>query len=249
MSWNIAHGRGRAFHQLLAATPRIERNLQRMGAAIAAQEADLIALQEVDAASWWSGGLDQLEHLRRADPPWQSTHGLLADDLGLRYGTAILSRMPLSDTRSLVWAAGWYAPAKGATIARVQLNGARAITFVSLHLHFVASVRRERQLKQLIACLASAPRPLVLAGDFNGGWVEGTGVVARIAEALDLRCPDPETLSATHPATGTTIDWILWSAPLECVGARVLANDLSDHRPVVVDLRWPECTHSRPAQP
>ncbi len=238
MTWNIAHGRGRAFHQLLAATPRIEQTLQRIGERIAEQRVDLVALQEVDAASWWSGGFDHLERLRRADPPRLATRGLLADGLGLHYGTAILSRLPLRDARSLVWAAGWYAPAKGATIARVQLSPSRAVTFVSLHLHFAASSRREHHLAQLIDRLANAPRPLVVAGDFNGGWVDGAGVVARIAEALELRCIDPAHSAPTHPATGTTIDWILWSTPLELVDARVLAHDLSDHRPVVVELRW-----------
>ena len=57
---NVAHGRGTGFHQALQSEEQIRAQLVAAAALLAAEEPDVIALQEVDQPSIWSGGVDQI---------------------------------------------------------------------------------------------------------------------------------------------------------------------------------------------
>lgn len=245
VTWNLAHGRGLAANQLLVGRATLQANLDAIAAVLAAQRADLIALQEVDAPSWWSGGFSHVHHLADRLPGLAWAHGRSVDGLGLRYGTAVFARQPPLSAASVVLPAD-RDPAKGATIATLAWPDGRRAAFVSVHLHYRHGGRLDAEVDRLIAALAPLPRPLIVAGDFNGGWHDDGRIAARVAEGLGLRAPAPEAMPPTFPASGRRIDWVLCSPPLRPVALRVLPVDHSDHRPVVVDLAWDEAATTAP---
>ena len=65
MTLNLAHGRGQGLHQALQSAEVRSRNLDQVRTLLAREAPDLVAVQEVDAPSFWSGGIDQLDFLGR----------------------------------------------------------------------------------------------------------------------------------------------------------------------------------------
>lgn len=240
LSLNIAHGRARGLHQSLIDRQRLLGNLATIGALIADQDADLVALQEADTAAWWSGGIDQVERIARAAglPTW--VQGDQVRSLGLRYGTALLARGRLHDARAWTFPAGPLAPGKGFTVARWQAGAERTASVVSVHLHFASGARQRRQAELLAQRLRELPRPLIVCGDLNAGYRPRGGVVRDLMRTLDLATwrPDDAEL-ATFPAGERRLDWIMVSEPLQISDLRTLPDPVSDHRALVAEVVWP----------
>lgn len=98
LSLNVAHGRGTAFNQIFLDDEVIGRNLAAIAAALEVQDADLVALQEADRPSWWSGNLDHVRYLAtRASYP-ERIHSIHAKSFLFEYGTALLSHKPFNET-------------------------------------------------------------------------------------------------------------------------------------------------------
>ncbi|MFW5845213.1 MAG: endonuclease/exonuclease/phosphatase family protein, partial [Planctomycetota bacterium] len=234
---NVAHGRGRSWHQVAVQEERIRANLSTIGSVLAREAVDMVLLQEIDGPSWWSGRIDMAPLVAEKAGMSHVVRGDQVTGLGLRYGTAIASRGRLSRAEAVAWPAGVGAPAKGYTKALWTLPDGRRVTVVSLHLHFLATGRQRQQADALINDLADEPRPLIIGGDFNADWRAGAGLVARIAEALDLRGWQVEE---GHPTFGLRrrIDWLLVSEPLRPVAQQTLEDVVSDHRMVVLECRW-----------
>ncbi|MGH7338345.1 MAG: endonuclease/exonuclease/phosphatase family protein, partial [Myxococcota bacterium] len=58
LTLNVAHARRQARHQALLAEPALRRNLQAIAQVLRREAADVVALQEADGPSAWSGGFD-----------------------------------------------------------------------------------------------------------------------------------------------------------------------------------------------
>lgn len=237
MNLNLAHGRGEAFHQLLLPTARLQDNLDAVAQAIRSAGVDAVALQEADDISAWSGRFNHVRWLaeRTPMPAYAQAHQI--DGLGLRYGTALLSRLTMNSAEAMTFArrAPW--PAKGMTTATLRLDG-RELDLVSLHLDFASARLRAAQADALLRQLAGRGRPLVIMGDFNEGWSEGSSV-QRIAQQLGLHTPEPENSDwITFPKLGRRIDWVLASEHLEFRSLETLDAPLSDHLALVAELSW-----------
>ena len=63
VTFNIAHGRGLSPFQGLHGRRRFQRNLQKIAKMLGELEPDIVALQEIDENSRWSGSFDHLEYL------------------------------------------------------------------------------------------------------------------------------------------------------------------------------------------
>ena len=61
MTLNLAHGRGEAFHQLFQKSTTIIQNLDEISAMLKREQADVVALQEADAPSFWSGNFHHVD--------------------------------------------------------------------------------------------------------------------------------------------------------------------------------------------
>ena len=64
VTFNIAHGRGLAPIQGLTSSRKLRLNLRRIADLLGRLEADVVALQEIDECSIWSGSFDHLDYLR-----------------------------------------------------------------------------------------------------------------------------------------------------------------------------------------
>ena len=63
MTVNIAHGRGESFHQLLQDTDTTVANLDSIARLLRCSGVDIVALQEADGPSFWSGNFNHVDYL------------------------------------------------------------------------------------------------------------------------------------------------------------------------------------------
>lgn len=232
LSLNLGHGRGTSRSQFRVDTAGHLRNLQTVAGLLKREQVHVMALQEVDAPSWWSGGFDHLAQLRAALGSPAAAHGIHASPTGLQYGTALLGSDSLTDVASHTFGSTGPTPRKGFTVATVHLDG-RPVDVVSLHLDFALSTVRERQLAELAQVLEVRRRPAVLLGDFN---MEPEALQGFLT-AKGLRSTPP---AVTFPGTGGRIDHVVVTPDLEIVELRVLPDRVSDHLAVRASVRWKE---------
>lgn len=239
MTLNLAHGRGTGLHQLLQDGATARDNLDAVAAVLRRERPDLVALQEADAPSAWSGGFDHMDYLARAAGLGYGVGTVHARGYGLAYGTALLSGDRLTGPMSHTFRAGPGELPKGFTVATLGWPGADlAVDVVSVHLAPLGTGLRRRQGAELAETLGARGRPLILMGDFNTDWEARDGVLRGLAAELGLVAWSAAgSREDTFPRLGRRVDWILVSAGLQLVGYRVLADPLSDHRAVLATVR------------
>jgi endonuclease/exonuclease/phosphatase family metal-dependent hydrolase len=231
MTYNIHKGVG---------TDRRYR-LDRIVAVIAAEEPDLICLQEVD---------HNCRRSRRDNQP-----ALLAERFGATaclyqlnaphgeggYGNLLLSRWPLREVRSVALRHRRRTP-RGAQMAVVE---APEGPLHLVHVHFGLSERERRwQAVQLLEhpdFLTAAHLPTLIAGDFND-WRNQLGKRCFLPQGFHHATSPPRRFR-TFPAflALAAIDKIYYRGPLQGVATRVVrrrpARRASDHLPVVCDFQ------------
>jgi endonuclease/exonuclease/phosphatase family metal-dependent hydrolase len=243
LTLNIAHARREAQHQALLAPPALKHNLAAIASVLAREAPDVVALQEADGPSAWSGDFDHvatLAELARLPHAFRGEHNPFSfGRFDLSSGTALLSRYPLAGARSRAFLESWR-DTKGfvaATVAPEALGGA-GVDVVSIHLDFLAERVRRRQVEQLVETFRRRERPLVVMGDFNCEWSERRRSLALLRRELELR-PPAEPAHATFPSWRPLVrlDWILVSAELAFASYETLPDRLSDHLGVVAAVR------------
>ena len=230
MSFNIRHGVG--------ADGRLD--LDRVAAAIAASEAEVVGLQEVDRHfSERSNFVDQATYLAgllgmqvvfgpNLDlPP-------LVDGLPRRqYGNAILSRSEIRSSRNVLLPRLGASEQRGLLIATTEVGGAE-VTVLSTHLQFDAPAERLLQVEAIVAEMASIETNVVLLGDLNAepGSPEVGLLAGRLTDAWAAAgTGDGYTYSVSDPHK--RVDYVFSSDGLAARTAMVVDSDASDHRPVV----------------
>jgi endonuclease/exonuclease/phosphatase family metal-dependent hydrolase len=250
MTLNLAHGRATGVHQALEKRSTIEAHLDKIGQLLRRERPDVVAFQEADGPSFWSGEFNHVEYLAHAAEYPHFFRGEHVRGLGLSYGTALVSRLPLAEAVSHTFAASPPTPPKGFVVARVTWPGRPGLRLnvVSVHLDFsLASVRKE-QIAELAEHLAKREGPTIVLGDFNSQWSDRESAVRALAERLSLRAYQPAAADmATFPETGKRLDWILISPPLEFLEYRTLPDVVSDHRGVVAVLGIRDAAPGLPA--
>lgn len=240
LSLNLAHGRGRRFHQLLISRRVIERNLRHAAAVIEREAVHVVAVQEADGPSAWSGRFNHVEFLAEIANLGQWTRGEHAVGLGLTYGTAVLSSEPMSDAESITFEPTPPTPPKGfvvATIIHPNRPGLK-IDVVSVHLDFARRGRRRKQVEHMIEVLAPRGNPLVIMGDFNCQWTGKEQTLQILTEGLGLHAYEPQTATTTFPFTDKRLDWVLVSKGVEFERYTVLEDPISDHLAVTATLNF-----------
>jgi endonuclease/exonuclease/phosphatase family metal-dependent hydrolase len=261
---NIAHGRGLAPVQGLASQARIRANLDRIASFLHRFHPDIVAMQEIDQRSRWSGNFDHLDYLRDAAGFPYSAFGInnvRSGLLNLSYGNAILSRHPLAVTETVAFGQRRVGE-KGFLFAEIEVAGLR-VPYVNLHLHSGRRIRRMRQLDLLIDWLKAKHRqraaawavPPVICGDFNNPATrdDATAALLKHLSAYGTYAAHPRTRGTfPSPMPRRTLDFVLLPPGCTEVRTKVVRTMLSDHLPVVVDFTLdahhapPEKTH-RPA--
>src|SRR5471030_2477285 len=98
LTFNIAHGRGLTPIQGFTSPRKLRVNLRRISALLDRLAPDVVALQEIDECSRWSGNFDHLDYLRVHGGFPHAVFGINNRRTGLLnlcYGNAVLSRHPI----------------------------------------------------------------------------------------------------------------------------------------------------------
>ena len=253
---NVAHGRKLATHQALLSPRTVRRNLEEVAGLLRAAYADVVALQEADGPSAWSGNFDHvalLAHLCGHAAHFRGEHNSFSlRRAPLASGTALLSRHPFHSTRSLRFGTTWR-DTKGFVLATVPVAAWSGVELdvVSLHLEPFNPVVRRQQVRALVDELGERRRPLVVLGDFNCSWSDEARQLRPLARELRLRACHPHHRAPTYPARRPwrRLDWILASPELDFASYRTLPNPVSDHLGVAADLvlRQPQAAARRRA--
>lgn len=224
LTWNVRNCRG--VDQRV--TP------ERVLDLLAAQDADVVALQELDVGRARSRRMDQ--------PSW------LAERLGMEvvfcdtlggYGHAVLTRLRVHASEHITLPAlSRETEPRGALDVVVSLGAHRTLRVLATHLGLSAA-DRTMQARLLLDRL-SEDGPTVLLGDLNAGPGQ-LGYVELVPTLSDPLSPWPHRARCTWPSLFPfrALDHVLLSSELGAVRAAVLdggaARFASDHRPVVVD--------------
>jgi endonuclease/exonuclease/phosphatase family metal-dependent hydrolase len=238
MTLNMAHGRGDSFHQLLQRSATTLANLDAIASLLKDSGAAVVALQEADGPSFWSGSFNHVDYLADNGAFSQSVRGAHVDGLGLSYGTALIANVDLSDPRAITFDPALSPVPKGFVVSTISWPGSPDINvdIVSVHLDFASKSIRKKQALELIEILKDRNRPVIIMGDFNAGW-QNNSTVQHISQALALSAYRPEQAGLeTFPALGERLDWILVSPGIAFRSYQVIPDTVSDHRGVIAEL-------------
>jgi endonuclease/exonuclease/phosphatase family metal-dependent hydrolase len=225
-TWNIHYGIGNDGRFDLDRTLAVLRSI----------DADVIGLQEV---GWHRQSHNRVDVFRflRENTDYEVVEGLVRDPLRSRFGNAILTRLPVRQTRWIDLKVMGHVP-RAAILAELETAGG-PIWAVTLHLG-LATWERERQAQRLIDALAEADGPhppAALMGDFNMLRPK-----TRASEILAGRFPTA-VRKPTYPVRTPmlSLDRIYLSPEWELTEAEVLRDDetlrASDHLPLVASAR------------
>lgn len=103
MTINMAHGRGNGKNQILQSDDFIKGNVSTIGRLIAREGPQVVALQEADAPSWWSGDFSHVNTVGKLGGMASAIQGLNVDGLGLGYGAAIVTQLESSNARQVTF--------------------------------------------------------------------------------------------------------------------------------------------------
>jgi len=239
MTLNVAHGRGTGFHQMLQYSDETVKNLDRISILLNQVAPDVIALQEVDGPSFWSGNFNHLKYLASRSVFTDSVQASHVDAIGLSYGTALMSRLELLNPQAVTFDPSLSPVPKGFLVSTIRWPGSEGIDIdvVSVHLDFMSGSVRKKQADELIALLRARNNRLIVMGDLNSGWHRQDSAAQYLVEKLGLTAYQPEDRTmTTFPALGERLDWILISPGVEFSSYEIVGAGVSDHRGIVARL-------------
>ena len=247
LTLNMAHGRKEAFNQMLQRSGTTRKNLEEIADFLSNSGADLIALQEADSPSRWSGKFNHVEFVSQNSPYPCRLHARHARKYMYDFGTALLSRVPFSNSLLHTFKPSTPTTNKGFVMGEVRwnpdgrLSEPLHVSVISVHLDFSRKSIRESQIEEMRALLPDISTPVIILGDFNTDWTTGESALKTIVENGVFKAYQPEsTALGTYKKGKHRLDWILISKELEFVSYEVPQIVLSDHQPVMASLRLVE---------
>ena len=245
LSLNVAHGRKDRMNQLLLSGNTIRKNLDDIAVFLSRSGADIIALQEADAPSRWSGNFDHVALLAEQASYPVFTHTPHASSWLFSYGTAILSQTAFTETINYTFEPSPPTMNKGFTLAQIiwqtghEEDSLMPVDIISVHLDFSRQEVRESQIQEITRALGDRDNPVIILGDFNSDWLADELVVRSLANDNKLKGYRPEDNGLGTYESGDKskrLDWILISNSLEFVRYEVLPEVLSDHKAVFAEI-------------
>ena len=244
LTLNLAHGRKDSLNQMLQRTSTTRRNLEQVANFLSNSNADLVALQEADHASRWSGQFNHVEYVSSKTPYPCKIHASHAQKYMYNFGTALLSRVPFNNSILHTFEPSPPTTNKGFVMGEVlwnpdgRLPEAIPVSVISVHLDFSRKKVRKAQTEEMRTILKDIARPVIILGDFNTDWSKDESSLRSIAESGQLKVYQAESRElGTYKNGKHRLDWILISNELEFVSYEALEVVLSDHQPVFATLK------------
>lgn len=214
-------------------------DIDTIAKAIAKQNPDLLALQEIDVFTSRSGKVNQAQAIaKKLDMHYYFAKAI--DYGGGEYGVAILSKFPMTDPQihRLPTQADTKGEPRVLATAKITLPDGNSIRFGSTHLDAQkAPTNRLLQIKEINRISASETLPLIIAGDFNAEI--NSEVINELDKSFERSCQYcAPTIPQIDPVK--TIDFIalrpkgkfIWKSTTV-----ILETYASDHLPVVAELK------------
>ncbi|MFJ8853079.1 endonuclease/exonuclease/phosphatase family protein [Streptomyces sp. NPDC102437] len=233
MTFNIHHG----------TDPDDVLNLDHVAQTVEQSGADVIGLQEVDRHfASRSEFVDQAEWLAER----LGLHLAYGTNLDLdpekpgdprrQYGTAILSRFPITNSHNTLLPRSETGEQRGLLEADLMVRG-KKFRFLNTHLEHTSQAERHTQVAAINTIVNGSRLPTVLVGDLNA--TPGSGEIASVTKRLTDTWPvagkgDGFTYDSVNPRE--RIDYVFASQGVEARRAQVLDVAISDHRPLRVEL-------------
>lgn len=224
VSYNIKHG--------LGMDGKID--LARIARVIAAEDPDVVTLQEVDQNCQRSGSVDQAAELAKL-LQMTAHFGKFLDFQGGKYGMAVLSRLPVEKILIHRLPEG----AEPRIALEVQVKSPRwpgRFSVIGIHHDWTDEATRVSQVKALLDALEDRKEPVILAGDFNAE--RGDASLALLADGgwQTLRKEPAKTCPSVSP-TAEIDFFIARNLPPFRYQEEVIAEKVaSDHRPISLKL-------------
>ncbi|GMR05806.1 MAG: hypothetical protein BMS9Abin25_0381 [Gammaproteobacteria bacterium] len=242
VSLNLAHGRKDSLNQLLVPDKTIRSNLDDIAALLRKHNPDVVALQEADGPSVWSGNFDHVAYLAEAAGyPWYTRSDHVKSKY-INFGTGLLSAVPFQDVISHDFPSTPPTLTKGFTLGQIewQPDSDRTpitVDILSVHLDFSRKAVREQQVSDILNVLQGRKNPVIILGDFNSDWLAKDSVIKRMVACGKVHTFEPESnMLGTYKSGKHRLDWVLLSTELEFRSYRVLPDIVSDHQPVIVEV-------------
>lgn len=237
VSFNIAHGRAKSFHQLLIGKNRIEQNCLEIGNFLINANADLVLLQEIDFKAIWTKNLNQTQIINQLmEFPFtfngNHNHGNYLFDL--EYGNAILSKHLIKSNLHHSFEKK-YLGGKGFQKAIIQWQN-NDISIINIHLHPFSNSKRSKQLEELGRTLSNTPKPFLIGGDFNMSI--NNPILQGFIRKFELSYPPQSSHTYQFWKWKKQIDFIFGSSDFQWQNAEVVKVELSDHFPLVQDFKF-----------
>jgi len=239
---NMAHGRKDSINQLFVLENTFKQNLDDIADVLKLYRPHMVALQEADSVSRWSGSFDHVAYLASAaDYPW-SAHVSNAQGWLYSYGTALLSSLPLVQTIKHTFESSPPTLDKGFVLAEIEWpcageNKSRKVDIISVHLDFSRESVREKQIHEMREILSARMNPTIIMGDFNSEWLAEVSVIKELATRSRFYAYEPAG-DNYHSYKNKRLDWILITRDMEFANYQVLPDTLSDHAMVLADIRF-----------
>ncbi|MAG88424.1 MAG: hypothetical protein CMB97_13865 [Flavobacteriaceae bacterium] len=212
-------------------------NLEAIAEVLKQSEADVVGLQEVDVYTERSG--EQL-HMARAIAEmagfkyWYFSKSI--DFQGGAYGTAILSKFPISDTITYTLPNPENAEPRSLSVATLHLKDSVKLRFGNTHLDYTNETNNLAQVKAIRNYLSRNDTPTILTGDFN--MVPSTASMEFMLEEFKSTCKNKCGFTSPSDAPSKTIDYILYAGKgVRSINHQVLLEQFpSDHLPVLATI-------------
>lgn len=233
MTYNIHHGNPPSREEGYIDLKTIAQTIRKTGA-------HLVALQELDSVTLRSGKIFQLKVLAEM-LGMHYYYGKAIPYQGGGYGVGILSKYPISETRTITLpkVEGFEGEDRVLALAKVTLPGDEQIYFGSTHLDVKMEENRILEAREIVAVAGKLDAPVIVGGDFNSTDDKApmTELFQYFTDASTVKAPTIPVLKPTR-----RIDYILFAQPadFQVLKEEVLKSDNygSDHLAFWARLRY-----------
>lgn len=183
--------------------------------------ADIVGIQEMDIGTKRVDGANSLDLICAGTPYKYSYFAKAMDYNGGEYGTAILSKFPITEARTVPLDSSCYEP-RAFGYVKIDVEGEK-LNFLNTHIEYVSDEQRRVQFAQIGEFIKGLDG-FILTGDFN------TDVFSEF-DAIEGKklVNNSETYFPTFPAHKRAIDNIVISDKFSYSEATMVETGHSDH--------------------